>query len=102
VFPKLDQELLWLFPKRTMLHKKMGYFLDMLNEVVQNKRDLLENGQVNNNNLDENERDLLTLMIESEGKGEGKLTDAELKVNNNNSWSNEVVLSRNYCILLFL
>lgn len=54
--------------------------MDMLDEVVQKKRELLKHGQVRNNDLEENERDLLTLMLESEEKGEGALSDKELKV----------------------
>lgn len=53
--------------------------MDKLDEVIQYKRDLLSKGQKNNEDL-ENERDLLTLMIESEQRGEGALTDEELKV----------------------
>jgi cytochrome P450 len=79
-FPILDQKFLWLLPKRRQLHKKMDYFLDMLDDVIKVKRDLLKKGHVHNDDLEENERDLLTLMIESENRDEGNLSDAELKV----------------------
>lgn len=52
----------------------------MLDEVIDNKRNLLKEGIVYNSNLLENEKDVLTLMIESESIGEGLLTDEELKV----------------------
>ncbi|CAO3644063.1 unnamed protein product [Mucor hiemalis] len=53
----------------------------MLDEVIENKRNLLKEGIVYNSNLLENEKDELTLMIESESIGEGLLTDEELKSN---------------------
>ncbi|GAA5814314.1 hypothetical protein MFLAVUS_007808 [Mucor flavus] len=81
MFPRLDQELLWLSPKRKLLHQKLDTFLDMLDEVIQNKRELLKRGQVRNNDLEENERDLLTLMLESEEQEEGSLSDKQLKAN---------------------
>lgn len=70
-----------MFPKRQHVHKKMDEFLTMLDDVIQAKRKALSEGRVTNDALDENERDLLTLMIESENRGEGKLTDEELKAN---------------------
>ncbi|GAA5801590.1 hypothetical protein HPULCUR_007038 [Helicostylum pulchrum] len=81
MFPTLDQELLWLFPKRKLLHQKLDTLMDMLDEVVQKKRELLKQGQVRNNDLEENERDLLTLMLESEEQEEGSISDKELKAN---------------------
>jgi cytochrome P450 len=81
LFPMFDQELVWLFPKRMQLHKEMNRFLAMLDEVIQKKRALLREGQVQNDALEEHERDLLTLMIESGNEGEGVLTDEELKSN---------------------
>ncbi|KAI8054831.1 cytochrome P450 [Thamnidium elegans] len=75
MFPRLDQELLWLFPKRKVLHQKLDTLMDMLDEVIQNKRELLKQGQVRNDDLEENERDLLTLMLESEELDEGSLSD---------------------------
>ncbi|GAA5814312.1 hypothetical protein MFLAVUS_007806 [Mucor flavus] len=81
IFPSLDQKLLWLFPKRRELHRKLDTFMGMLDEVVQNKRKLMKQGQNTNQDLEENERDLLTLMLESEEKGEGALSNEELKSN---------------------
>lgn len=79
IFPTFDQELLWLFPKRKAIHKEMDRFLGMLDQVIQNKRTLLAKGQVQNDALEENEKDLLTLMIEH--CGEGAMTDEDLKSN---------------------
>lgn len=80
IFPSLDQRILWLFPKRRELHRKLDTFMGMLDEVIQNKRKLMKKGQNMNQDLEENERDILTLMLESEEKGEGALSNGELKV----------------------
>lgn len=80
LFPFLDTTLLWLFPERMRLHKKLEKFLDMLDGVIERRRDLLKEGNDHNSHLQENEKDLLTLLIESEHRGEGSLTHEELKV----------------------
>lgn len=51
----------------------------MLDQIVVHKRQVLEHSKINEN-LDENEKDLLTLMIEAELQGEGSLTNDELMV----------------------
>lgn len=61
------------------MHEKLDIFLEKLDQVIQSKRDKLSKGHASNDDL-EHERDLLTLMIESEQRGEGALTDEELKV----------------------
>ncbi|KAI8647570.1 cytochrome P450, partial [Parasitella parasitica] len=79
-FPILDQALLWLSPKRQAVHQEMKRFVDMLSEVIKKKRHDIEAG-LQNNNLPENEKDVLTLFIESEQRGEGALTNEELRSN---------------------
>ncbi|CEP08816.1 hypothetical protein [Parasitella parasitica] len=79
-FPILDQALLWLSPKRQAVHEEMRRFANMLSEVIKKKRQDIESG-VQNDNLPENEKDVLTLLIESEQRGEGALTDEELRSN---------------------
>lgn len=59
----------------------MDRFLGMLDEVIHHKGEALAKGDVQNESLEENERVLLTLLIESEKRGEGILSDAELKSN---------------------
>jgi cytochrome P450 len=81
LFPVFDSNLLWLFPKRRVLHNKMTLFLEMLDEVIKNKRLSIEKG-LKNEALQDNERDLLSLMIESEIDGE-TMNDEELKVKRN-------------------
>lgn len=53
----------------------------MLDEVVEYKKLDIKNG-VADSALDENERDLLTLMLESGEEGSGDMSDYELKVVN--------------------
>ncbi|CAO3644051.1 unnamed protein product [Mucor hiemalis] len=81
LFPSLEKYFLWLFADRQRLHKRLDKFLDKLDEVIKNKRKLLNQGNVHNSNLQENEKDLLTLMIESEFRGEGALSNEEIKNN---------------------
>jgi cytochrome P450 len=81
LFPKMDTKFLWMFPKRQELHREMDEFLEMLDGVIQNKKNALKEG-AHNDSLEENEKDLLSLMIESGEKGEGILSDVELKVIN--------------------
>ena len=81
IFPIFDQTLIRLFPKRMAVHKEMDHFNVMLSKVIENKRAQIASG-VQNDNLQENEKDVLTLLIESEQRGEGALTDEELRVSN--------------------
>lgn len=78
-FPSLDQSFIWLFPSRQRIHKELTRFLDMLSEVIKKKRKDIANN-VHNDSLPENEKDVLTLLIEAEQRGEGGLTDEELRV----------------------
>ncbi|KAI9469994.1 MAG: cytochrome P450 [Benjaminiella poitrasii] len=80
IFPFLDSTLLGLFPKRKQIHCEMNRLLEMMDQVIEKKRkDLEDNRQ--NEFLEEHERDLLTLMMESEKRGEGVMTDKDLKSN---------------------
>lgn len=80
MFPTLDTKLRWLFPERQNIHKEMDIFSDMLDKVIEHKKQMIESG-VKNAVLEENERDLLDLMIESEKESDGEVMSAEeLKV----------------------
>lgn len=81
IFPILDKKLLWMFPKRLQAHKEMDRFLNMIDGIIVNKREVLEKEKLENKPLEENEKDLLTLMIESENRGEGNMSNSELKSN---------------------
>ncbi|KAI8070939.1 cytochrome P-450 cyp509A1 [Gongronella butleri] len=76
LFPFLDQKLRFLFPARVKSFKETEQFRGMLGDLMKKKRDELKN------NIDhttpENEKDLLTLMIEAEMRGEGDLTTEEI------------------------
>ncbi|CAO3627023.1 unnamed protein product [Cunninghamella blakesleeana] len=75
-FPSLEQNFLWLFPARKRAHQLATKFHGMLREVIENKRkQMKENGY---EHIAEADRDILTLMLEGELKGEGKLSDEEL------------------------
>ncbi|KAI9257800.1 cytochrome P450 [Helicostylum pulchrum] len=80
LFPRLDTSVRWLFPDRQYIHEQTEIFLKMLDEVVENKKLDMKNG-VLNSALEENERDLLTLMLESGKEGSGMMSDYELKSN---------------------
>lgn len=54
----------------------------MLDDVIAAKRNLVKKGVIRNDDLEENEKGLLTLMIESENRDEGSLSDEELKACN--------------------
>ncbi|KAG0181653.1 cytochrome P450-dit2 [Apophysomyces sp. BC1021] len=79
-FPAFDQYFLWLFPKRRRIHKQVDKFNQMTDNVIQHKRKVLEMQRANH--IEDNEKDLLTLMMETEIDGE-KLTNDELKSNIN-------------------
>ncbi|KAI8093088.1 cytochrome P-450 cyp509A1 [Halteromyces radiatus] len=76
LFPILEQKFLWLFPKRQQAHKTLDKFLGMLSGIVEHKRRVLRENV--DNGVEEAEKDLLTLMLESELRGEGVLTNDEL------------------------
>ncbi|KAI7873099.1 cytochrome P450 [Mucor mucedo] len=79
VFPKLDGEYKWLFPKREKLHKELELFKEMLAGVIEHKKMAIKNNILTGAPQEE-EKDLLTLMIESVEEGNGILTDKELMV----------------------
>lgn len=80
IFPMLDEKFQWLSPKRQQIHRDLDQFIGMIDEVIQTRRDEISRGDWKNKNLEENEKDILSLMIESENRGEGILSNEELKV----------------------
>ncbi|CAO3597966.1 unnamed protein product [Absidia cylindrospora] len=78
LFPILEKHFLWMFPKRQQIHAMATEFLDMLQQVIEHKRQYLRENYTSIDSMDEAEKDLLTLMIESELRGEGILTNQEL------------------------
>ncbi|KAF7729311.1 cytochrome P450-dit2 [Apophysomyces ossiformis] len=79
LFPKLEQKFLWMFPKRQKVHADLTRFLQLMDELIANKRKEIKERKAKSNVLD-NEKDLLHLLIEGEDE-EGVLTDEELKAN---------------------
>ncbi|CAO3627034.1 unnamed protein product [Cunninghamella echinulata] len=77
ILPFLEKRFLWLFPDRQHKHRLVTKFHNMLDDIIANKRRIMENQKMNN--IDDAEKDLLTLMLESELLGEGSLTNEELK-----------------------
>jgi hypothetical protein len=66
-----------LITQKITLHQDEKRFLDMLSQVIENKKAQITFG-VHNNNLQENEKHVLALSIKSEQRGEGALTYKEL------------------------
>ncbi|KAI9360255.1 cytochrome P450 [Pilaira anomala] len=81
LLPKMDQEYVWLFPKRVKIHRQMDSFFQMLDNVIEAKSESLKKGDFQNDALEENEKDILTLMIESVNRGEGYMSNEELRSN---------------------
>lgn len=75
--PFLDQgKWLWLFPKRYQAHQNLTKFLNMLSEMISNKRQTIAA-----NHEEGTRNDLLSLMIDSELNEEvDGLTDEEIMV----------------------
>lgn len=80
IFPAFDKKYLWMFPKRVSIHQEMARFVHMLQDVIDHKRLALQDKNYQNDALEENERDLLTLLMESGDRGEGAMSDEELMV----------------------
>ncbi|KAI8883865.1 cytochrome P450 [Backusella circina FSU 941] len=79
IFPFLDKHFLWMQPERRAIHQELDRFLEMIDGVIESKRQELKEGKILNSLL--NEKDLLTLLLEAEAKGEDSLTNEELKRN---------------------
>jgi cytochrome P450 len=80
LLPAFDTKYRWMFPKRQEAHQQLDRFTEMLEQIIVKKREAIENGTNQNESLEENEKDLLTLMIEAEANGEGIMSNKELKV----------------------
>ncbi|ORX55730.1 cytochrome P-450 cyp509A1 [Hesseltinella vesiculosa] len=76
LFNILDKKFSSLIPSRKASFDLADEFLGMLKGVIEKKRASLKVNQ--NQGIDEKERDLLSLMIESEMRGDGQLSDEEI------------------------
>jgi cytochrome P450 len=78
-FTIFDTKLVGLFRKRKQVHDILTEFQINLNSIIDEKRKLVREKAVSEQV--EHEKDLLTLMIESEARGDGEgLTNEELQV----------------------
>ncbi|KAI9345054.1 cytochrome P450 [Pilaira anomala] len=80
LFPSLDTTFLWIFPERKRVHREWDKFSNMLSTIIQHKKEMIKNG-IKNDALEDNERDLLSLMIESGNEDNSALSDEELMSN---------------------
>jgi cytochrome P450 len=77
-FPILDTTYLGLFPERQKKHESLNRLNKLFDQIIEHKKSELAKGA---SNVEENEKDLLTLMIEA-GNGENDqepLTAEELR-----------------------
>ena len=77
-FPAFDTKYLHLFKKRQEVHDNLTKFLQNLDDIIDEKRKVVHERR--DTTPDEN-KDLLTLMIESELNEDGQsMTNEELRV----------------------
>ncbi|KAI9317207.1 cytochrome P450 [Dichotomocladium elegans] len=80
IFQAFDQSLRFLFPNRVQEHKELDIFLEMVDQVIAKKRKAIKD-QIGNPNIKDNEKDLLTMMLEAEDEHGHGMTDEELRSN---------------------
>jgi cytochrome P450 len=83
-FPIFDTKYLDLFKKRKQIHDNLSEFLQNLDNIIESRRQAIsENTHTSG---PEGEKDLLTLMIESEMRQDGTvLSNEELRVSTHGS-----------------
>jgi cytochrome P450 len=83
-FPAFDTKYVNLFPKRKAVHDNLTSFLENIDSIIDGKRKLVLEKRSKPKNEDETndeDKDLLTLMIESEmNDGGAQMTNEELRV----------------------
>ncbi|KAI8093084.1 cytochrome P-450 cyp509A1 [Halteromyces radiatus] len=82
LYPILDQQLRWLFRTRQAAHENLERYRGMVSNVVQEKRPEGIENDSDDDHKNDVEKDLLTLMIESELRGEGAVLSNQELVNN--------------------
>ncbi|ORZ00645.1 cytochrome P450 [Syncephalastrum racemosum] len=80
LLPFLERKFLWMFPRRKQAHQDLKDLLHLLNEIIEEKRkQVREQGA---STLPDKDKDLLTLMLESEmGRSGVGLSNEELRSN---------------------
>ncbi|ORY97909.1 cytochrome P-450 cyp509A1, partial [Syncephalastrum racemosum] len=79
LFPFLERYFLWLLPKRHKQHQDLTELLDLMRSMVEKKQAAFAEGA--KSNIKDNEKDLLTLMIEQSEDEGGILSNEELMSN---------------------
>ncbi|KAI8342363.1 cytochrome P450 [Chlamydoabsidia padenii] len=79
MFPRFEWLLKHITPGRAQLDKSVDKINALLMDMAKQKRDQLD-GSVDNS-VPEHDKDLLTLMLEAELRGEGTTSDEELRAN---------------------
>jgi cytochrome P450 len=82
LFDVFDYELLILSPSRRRSHKALDQLLEKIDVMVDERREeITKNIQTPSYQaIPDSQKDILTLMIEAELQGEGRLTNEELRV----------------------
>ncbi|KAI9495418.1 cytochrome P450 [Zychaea mexicana] len=83
-FPFMEQYCWFLFPDIRRAHDVVTIFQNMLRNIVNQKREaLLRNKDTfkTSSKAEEQEKDIVTSMVEAEMEGQGRLTDEELQSN---------------------
>ena len=81
LFQIFDDELKWMFPHRVSAHKDLDRLLANIDNVITEKKAEMAINGPNSSKVPAAEKDILTLMLEAELQGEGKLSDLELRRN---------------------
>lgn len=83
IFQIFDDQLKWLFPSRVDAHKKLDVLLDKIDGMIESRRAEVFNDMKTPEyqNKPTAEKDVMTLMLEAEHEGEGKMSNEELRVN---------------------
>lgn len=72
---------MWALPYRRELHRLMDRLYEIINKVIENKRRVVQQVGYEPSGEDDNEKDLLTMMIEAnETEKQGGLSNEELRV----------------------
>ena len=78
-FPFLERKLKYLIPELKNAHREMTEYGDMINAIIQKKREsIIEKGA---SDMDDQEKDLITLIIEASMQ-EDLLSNEEFQVSN--------------------
>lgn len=82
LFQVFDDQLKWMFPSRVEAHHHLDKLLEKIDNMVIEKRATISE-RINSPDyaaIPDAEKDILSLMLEAEMQGEGKLSDLELRV----------------------